>query len=349
MALIETSQLNLFGLDLTQVAAWLRLGWRQLLCENESPIKHWLLPPVKVMQEEFSGKFTSAVGAEAPDAQFRVVVVENARVLSREVVLPLAAEIFLEDAVSLEAMNNSPFPPEDTVVGWQILHRDKQAIRVEWAVCSRAEVAVALQRAGYVVSEDGSRLPEVWADLGCGSAVLLRGFGETFREAAYLRRVGRLFSRMVIGLVLVLAIAATPALYVSLYADKVDSELISVSALAGVATEAREVLETRRAQLAIAETWASDRIPYRYWLQSLSSLTPDSVYLQRLEFDGAKAVASGLAGNAADYLAVLAESGRFVELEAASAFTRDRTTGLERFTINMVLGELEPEEAPVDE
>jgi Tfp pilus assembly protein PilN len=69
----------------------------------------------------------------------------------------------------------------------------------------------------------------------------------------------------------------------------------------------------------------------------LAAVTPDSVYLNRLSIKDNVLTVSGLAVNAADYQAVLVESGIFSDVTAPAAFTLDNRANRERFTLTMGL------------
>ncbi|GIR70778.1 MAG: hypothetical protein CM15mP74_20290 [Halieaceae bacterium] len=65
---------------------------------------------------------------------------------------------------------------------------------------------------------------------------------------------------------------------------------------------------------------------------SIGRSDPDSVYLNRLSIKDNVLTVSGLAVNAADYQAVLVESGIFSDVTAPAAFTLDNRANRERFT-----------------
>ena len=81
----------------------------------------------------------------------------------------------------------------------------------------------------------------------------------------------------------------------------------------------------------------SEQVAYRPWLHRLAAVTPDSVYLNRLSIKDNVLTVSGLAVNAADYQAVLVESGIFSDVTAPAAFTLDNRANRERFTLTMGL------------
>ena len=104
------------------------------------------------------------------------------------------------------------------------------------------------------------------------------------------------------------------------------------------ATAVRNELVSVENRVLTAREFFADRSLYNRWLNALSDVTPDSVYLTRLGLRGNRLTISGMAMNAAEYQTKLASSGLVSELSAPSAFTRDQKTGRERFTLTMRLG-----------
>jgi len=236
--------------------------------------------------------------------------------------------------VALDVMSHCPFPAEDVVFGWRIVHRDNDLVIVEWGLVAKSVVQSSLRELGFEPQHERD-LPEVWAELEPGRSVLLIGYGEARRRAAYTKRLQNIAIKAIGVWALLLALLGSLSLYARLQNTELEQRLSEVADEAENVTSVRERLASGRELLNVATTFSSERVPVRGRLHALAQLSPDSVYLQRLEFKGNSAAITGLATNAADYLATLAESDQFAGLEATSAFTRDRRTSLERFTIDI--------------
>ena len=71
-----------------------------------------------------------------------------------------------------------------------------------------------------------------------------------------------------------------------------------------------------------------ERPNYQYWLNHIAASAPDTVYFDRLNFDGSTVVVSGYSNNASVYLRMLTEEPGYTDVAALSAFARDRNNGL---------------------
>ena len=92
-------------------------------------------------------------------------------------------------------------------------------------------------------------------------------------------------------------------------------------------------MQLGRTRLSAIESAISERPNYQYWLNHIAASAPDTVYLDRLNFDGREVTVNGYSNNAAVYLRMLTEEPGYTDVTALSAFARDRNNGLERFSI----------------
>ena len=96
----------------------------------------------------------------------------------------------------------------------------------------------------------------------------------------------------------------------------------------------RQELELGRTRLGAIQEAIVARPNYQYWLNHIAASAPDTVYFDRLNFDGSEVVVSGYSNNASVYLRMLTEAAvGYTDVSALSAFARDRNNGLERFSI----------------
>ena len=146
-------------------------------------------------------------------------------------------------------------------------------------------------------------------------------------------------SRAVLALMMILSV---PSIWLSQSAAQLVQMQSETEARTRGVVAVRDDLMSRQEKLERAAAFFDDYPDYRPWIHTLSAMTPDSVFLNRLGLKQAELTISGLAENAADYQTQLATSGRFDELSAPSAFTRDARAGAERFTLVMTLPEARP-------
>jgi len=335
MAIIDTTELTLFGLDLTRASAWVRLGVQQLLWDRNSHFKYWFYPPVKFSDEACEGTVPVSLGRKEDSASCLAILLSSDHVLTRLMRLPTASELFLSEVVMLDLSSHSPFVEQDTVCGWSIEQRDDNELIVRWVVAARTAVNDLLLQAGFDPLSEVSALPEVWANTGESEPIRLQGFGEQRRDRLYTATLRKLTLKAVGAYILLVAVLAQIAIYSVLSTAKLEQKLAEVTEDAKGVTWVRERLGEQRELLDVAQDFLASRDPLRPRLHDIAQITPDSVYLQRMTFKGGDATVTGLGGNAADYLAILAESDRYAKLEASSAFTRDRRSGLEQFTIDI--------------
>ena len=334
------SSLTLFGTDLRPYVDKVVLGWRQLIWSPEAGLRAWLSPRIALLVDnadneliDFSG--APVAGEQSGDKAPSVgVLLPDDDVLAKTLMLPVEVEPNLSDAMMLEVANMSPFPSEEVVSGWAILRRHEAQVEVGVALTTKAAVERTL-----ALYDRSPQDTEVWVALDT-HRICLAGFAEARRDGQYvntLRQMGLRVFGVVAG---ALCLLVLPAWMLDTRADQYRSQLGEVTQRAGAAAESRSQLDDYRDKLAVVIDLQGSRIDYGIWLNILSQQTPDSVYLNRLEFDGMALEVSGYAVNAAQYQSALAASPAFTEVEASSAFTRDTRLNRERFTLRLQLGEL---------
>jgi Tfp pilus assembly protein PilN len=119
----------------------------------------------------------------------------------------------------------------------------------------------------------------------------------------------------------------------SLRADRLDEVFQQVRVDASDAAQQRQELELGRSRLGAIQDAIVQRPNYQYWLNHIAASAPDTVYFDKLNFDGRSVVVSGYSNNASVYLRMLTEEPGYTDVAALSAFARDRNNGLERFSI----------------
>ena len=328
---------SLFGLDLTRSGKWIALGFHQLMYDRGA----WLLqrfdPSIRVTR----GGETLLYRADAPlgkgvatDEQtlFSAVALSADAVFLKTLHLPASAEEDLDDAMLLEVGLSSPFPDTNTRAAWRVVGRHENVIEVALAITSQAAIDDLLAEPSES-SYTGAPVPEVWAFDHQGIPISFAGYGGGERRSAYLRRLvhasGLVAAVWMSGVVAITLLAGATALR----ADRLDATFQQVRVDAAAAARQRESLQLGRTRLSAIERAIRERPNYQYWLNHISASAPDTVYLDRVNFDGNEVTVNGYSNNAAVYLRMLTEEPGYTDVTALSAFARDRNNGLERFSI----------------
>ena len=328
---------SLFGLDLTRSGKWVALGCHQLMYERGA----WLLqrfdPSIRVTRGgEVSLYRADAPLGEgvAPDEQilFSAVALSADAVLLKTLHLPASTEEDLDDAMLLEVGLSSPFPDTDTQAAWRVVGRHENVIEVALAITSQAAIDDLLAEPCDSL-DAGALIPEVWAFDHQGIPISFAGYGGSERRSTYLRRL--IHASGLVAAVWVSCVVAITLLAgaTALRADRLDETFQQVRSDAAAAAIQRESLQLGRTRLSAIERAISERPNYQYWLNHIAASAPDTVYLDRLNFDGSEVTVTGYSNNAAVYLRMLTEEPGYTDVTALSAFARDRNNGLERFSI----------------
>jgi len=336
----STSQWSLFGLDLERYARSITLGVHQLFWGSESGLQRLFLPQSRLLGEtrhlNMKDAHNFCLSVESlTSLDSTSVLLPGDLVLTKLIDLPIIAEPDLESIVRLEAELNSPFSVEDTRYGYRILSRDELKLTLILAIASWRAIESHLDTMRAEGRFDPGRT-EVWAAHE-GRLVQFEGFGEAQRKAEYLANLTR--SAAKIGL-LSLAVALIfwwPTGALSIKERQLQEMLAETEMRAGTATAARNSLIDMEDRLASASEFYADRLLYDQWLDQVAALTPDSAYFTSMNFDKDRLTISGQATNAAELQTTLANSEFLGEVTAPSAFTRDRRTDKERFTLTMQL------------
>lgn len=341
-----TNNWNLFGLDLTRAGKWLSLGVRQLLYDRDA----WLLrrfdPPVTLFSEgaealyqadrlceEIAGGSSGRSHSLTDIRRHCAVALPQDSVLLKTLHLPTASEEDLEAAMALEVDLSSPFSDQDTRSAWRVLSRSESVLAVALAITAQAAIDQTLEANEFPSERGVAESPEVWALTANGVPISFAGFGGQTRRAAYhgkLKQIVGLCSGVWIALMLALMVLAFAT---SLRADRLDAMFQQVRIEASEAAQHRQELELGRTRLGTIQAAIVGRPNYQYWLNHIAASAPDTVYFDRLNFDGSEVVVNGYSNNASVYLRMLTEEPGYIDVVALSAFARDRSNGLERFSI----------------
>lgn len=343
------NRFDLFGLDLRQL--WEH--WRQGCAEARLwPLFRRLLPaePVRLLHPDGSeSDWPARAGTARATPRTLAVLLPEAQVLRQRLQLPLLPAAQQAAALELAVRAASPFPPEATAWGCQV-QAHGSGLQADIAIASRSHIATWLaQLFEDAPGEGGSaaehprrkRLPgqgvEVWAD---GAPFIpLTGYDEALRHARERRAHLHTAALSGLALILLLALAASPALHRQQQATEAEARLAALGREAAAAMSARDALGKTNLQLQTVAAYLAARPDPVQVLARLTVLLPDPVHLTRLEIRGHTVIIAGLADNAAGLMDTLGGRPDFHDVRAPSAITRDRATGRESFVIEFKLAE----------
>ena len=348
-----TNNWNLFGLDLARSGKWLSLGVQQLLYGRDA----WLLqrfdPGLSVYNNGAASfycgdRVSDEMGpAETGDA-FQAVVLPSDTVLLKTLLLPASTEESLDSAMELEVGLSSPFTGADTRAAWRVIGRRDSMIEVTLGITAQPAIEHVLADHTASQPEANAEQPEVWALTDQGIPLPFSGFGGDKRRTAYHRQLMRAAALVAGVWLLFMASLLTLAGAAAFRADGLNATFQEVQRESAFASGQRELLQIARTRLGTIEAAIAARPNYQFWLNHIAASAPDTVYLDRLNFDGKQVSVNGYSDNAAVYLRMLTEEPGYSDVTALSAFARDRNNGLERFSIEWRVTEpLQPDDQSV--
>ena len=329
----EVNQLSLFGLDLSGLYRRAVLGVHQVLWGDEVGLRAWLSPAVPTYHLSELERVASDESPH-PGTGCRVLLPE-AQVLATHMTLPASAEIFLEEAVAAHVASHSPFGGEETCWGSKIVDRSNGALMVEIIIVARstAEAAATAVRRTFAPRE----LPFGLSANSDRACVALNEYQDAALDAPYLANLKQYVLRLGGALAGIAFLAIIPVIWSMQTAQQYSDLLSETEQRSKQIVAVRGELVDAQERVSEAGRFFSEQVAYRPWLHRLAAVTPDSVYLNRLSIKDNVLTVSGLAVNAADYQAVLVESGIFSDVTAPAAFTLDNRANRERFTLTMGL------------
>lgn len=329
----DVNQLSLFGLDLGGLYRRALLGIHQVLWGDEVGLKAWFHPPVQYYGlDDIDSLADGAPSISEGSIQF---VLPESKVLSTQMNLPVSAEIHLHEAVVAHVASYSPFAAEETCWGSKIVDRTDASLLIDIIIVARQTAEEAAADVRHAL-KSGDRTFGLSAFTG-KVYVGLEGYQSSGIDELYLRNLKRFGLRLAMGAAGIVFLAMMPVIWSAQTAQQYEDLLTETEQRSRGIVRVREALVEAQGQVSEAGRFFSEHAAYRPWLHRVAAATPDSVYLNRLSIDGDLLTVTGLAVNAADYQAVLVETGLFTEVTAPTAFTLDTRAERERFTLTAVL------------
>jgi len=330
---LETNDLSLFGYDLTQAFAWGRMAWTELLWGSRSPILKSFEEPVRLYNAETkqeigviqNGKRVSGVGK---NVQTVAVCLPEEQLLSKTVQLPVAIESDLAEVMHLELAAISPFPEEDSVMGWRLEGRDDTSLTIEALIAHKSDCRVAM------ASISGA--DELWAQ-GTSAYVVMGGFNEAKRKQRYISRLRVMAVKALLTFMILLALPAVVSGFRYLQMEKVKGQYLELKDSSAAAVEARETLMAGNELVDRFNTLIAEHPEPSYYLQLLTKEAADDVWLRNFNLKGSKLQITGYALNATEFIQQLSQLPQFSQVKQRGGIRRDNASGREVFTLDIVL------------
>lgn len=324
---------ELFGYDMRQLGQHWSAAWRDLLSADDSPVRERLDGVVQLQDGDVTSLYQAGrLTAQAPYESQAILLPEELS-LVRHLRLPLSAESYLESALALEVNANSPFAADDTGYGWRLLTRDETHLDIALVIVSVSTVMAYLAR-HYDTHDPLAQ--EVWSQVD-EHMVLVHGFGEKTRADNYRRRLVRCglgIAAAALALLLIVAVAAGAK----------RAELAQIQKMAAEVQEDAAQASAMRSSLALAnETIASvnsiiAELPNPHAeLARVTALLDDDVSVTRFSMKGPELRLEGRAVDAASVMQKLNSEPGYGEVSAPQGITKVGNTGLEQFSLNIVM------------
>lgn len=290
----------------------------------------------------WAGEAVEADAEELParPTRFWAVEIPEDLLLRRSLRLPLElADSDVLAGVELDVMSATPFAQADTVWGfWS--ERGAEATMTHIALTSRQHIQDWLANLGSRAPD--AEVPEIWAPVECGRAVIFRGFGELRRMSLGGRNAVWSLLLAVTAILLGTAIALTPTLQLRLKALDALQAFDQLRVAAKPEIQRRDAIARSAEQVsALSDVVAATVDPIAV-LDFLTKVVPDDTSLLSVRVQGKTATLNGQTSNTAALMKTLGAQPGVREVKSPSAATRALGATREVFTIEVTLGDPEP-------
>lgn len=317
-----------------------KCGWAELV----SVLAHRRVLPsvlVRVVREKgellvrVPGFVPETAAAPAVARAFVALELPEGAYLTRRLELPEATRQELQSAVRLEVEASSPFPPADTLWGWDARTTGSGGRIAHIAITARHLAQRALDaHAGRAGAGDAT--PELWVPLEGGYAVL-QGFGEAPRLAAQRRQTRGFALTVGVAVLFALLLALTPLAQKRLQVLQANAYQVAVNERAAPVLRLRDEL----GRLTTLKDALAPRIESRPDIMALldrvSAILPDDAWIDHLEYTVTGVRFGGRANDASALLQALQGQAVFTNVRSASSIVRDPRSGKDIFVFEMEL------------
>lgn len=335
----EAGSWRLFGFDLMSLGSAVRSGWDEAL---RWPSLAWFSPdePVRVLLPDGTEqRRLGATARPAPEAAVPktiAVVLPDAAVLIRDLMVPRLSGAELKQALALEVASISPFPLEQVAWGYSAAP-DGDRLRVRLALAAQSHVAAHLDAQR---ERRGDVIPEVWA--GSDVPVVIEGYGERARAGRLARQRWSILATLCLLGVLLVVLAATPVLQARARVFDAQARYAALETETAGVVASRNALSLANERVRAIGAYLQERPDIPRLLETLTLTLPDDAFLTRLEVQGRQVRLVGQARNASELMDALGARGsEFRDVRAPSPISRVAGSDKESFVIEFVLADEE--------
>ena len=332
---MAANQFEILGVDVRDYGRLWVAAWKDLLFGQDSPLRALLDPTVNLMVGDGTTKTYQAGREIANEASAPVAAaLPEELVLARRLTLPTIAETDLDAAIGLEVSASSPFAADDTVSGWHINRADKHdSLLISLVITSRS---AAVQHLSQQYDSINPEEMEIWGK--CDDKwVVLRGFGESAREAVYRKNLLTVGGFSIAVLLLLLVFAGVSTAVSGWRLEQLKTAQTDTAREAQTALRMRDEIATVNATILELNKLSRQLPSPQVELARLTDLLPDSAYLVQYTQNGRKIRVRGRAADAASLQQLLTEQEIYESVTAPQAISRVGNTSEEQFFLDLEL------------
>ena len=261
----------------------------------------------------------------------RDLLLDDEDVLRRPVIMPLAAEGNLRQAIAFDMDRQTPFSAEAVYFDYRVVERNRESgqLRAEAVVAPRVIVDGALEQlqrvgippSGVDVRRDGQ--PE--------------GFNLLTTEQRHrvVNRRARLNALLAVATVVMLALLMAQSLaYRRHQIEQVEAQIEDVQAEAQRVRRIREQIEDASESAGFLQARRAEQTPAVVVLAAVTEVLPDDTYLDRLMISGGEVQMQGKSANAQRLIELVNQSPRLDNASFSGPTRLDARSGREIFDLS---------------
>ena len=280
---------------------------------------------------------TTAIATQSAKSVTTVVKLSDAHTLRREVFLPLATESTLDEVLRFEMDRLTPFKADQVAYACRVLDRapEREKLKAELTLIRRDYLTKLLDR----MSELGLSISAVYArreleGTGISPQNLLPDDLKPAMDPLWSSR------NRVLGVVLAMALFVTVTF--PIYRQTANIELLQAE-IAAISPEAKRASEKQQLLVTLLEGQEvlvnkKNQSPAKLEIiRALTEFLPDNTSVSKLEINDKTVSVRGESLKASVLIETLEQINLFKNVEFGSPVTRNASTGMERYEIQLQL------------
>ncbi|MDX1379827.1 MAG: hypothetical protein R3233_01840 [Xanthomonadales bacterium] len=281
----------------------------------------------RVLQQRIRDLLLERELAEVP----RDLLLDDNDVLRREIIMPLAAEANLRQAIAFDMDRQTPFAAEDVYFDYRVIDRDREAgqLRAEAVVAPRPAVDVALEQLQRV------GLPPSGVDIRRDG--LPQGFNLLPAEQRHraINQRARFNTLLAVATVVMLALLMAQTLAFRRHQiERVEQQIEEVRAEAQRVRRIQDQIEDASESAGFLQARRAEQTPVVVVLAAVTEVLPDDTYLDRLMISGGEVQMQGKSANAQRLIELVNQSPRLDSASFSGPTRLDARSGREIFDLS---------------